>query len=323
MHRGKDYYNILGVNRGSSADEIKKAYRNQARKYHPDINPGDKKAEETFKDVQQAYEILSDPEKKKAYDMFGEAGIRGGPGGGQPGQWTGNFGGFGENINFDPSGFSGFSSFEDIFGEIFGTRSGRRHRPSRAPTKGRDVEYQIEVDFNTAIKGGTRDIKIAREYNRKNYSTETISVKIPAGIDNNTKIRVAGKGETEISSGKRGDLYLKVKVTPHPIFKRMKNNIFLDFPVTLFEAAIGSSVEVPTIDSTASLKIPAGIQTGTKLRLKGKGVLNPKTRERGDLYVNVIVTMPQNLSEDDKKKFEELSKSIKYNPRTKIEKFIR
>lgn len=321
MKGGKDYYNILGVSKSASADEIKKAFRNLARRYHPDINPGDKKSEEKFKDIQQAYEILSNPEKKKSYDMFGEAGFQGGarPGGYQT-HYSGNFGDLGENINF--GGASGFSSFEDIFGEIFGARGGgRQHSQTRRPTKGRDVEHQIEIDFNTAIKGGTRDIKIARESNGKDYSTETISVKIPSGVDNGSKIRVAGKGEPGRNSGSRGDLYLRVKVAPHPIFKRNKNDIFLDLPVTIFEAALGAEVSVPTVDSTATLKIPAGVQNGTKMRLKGKGVLNPKTRERGDQYINIVVSMPDMMTQTDKKKFEELSESIKYNPRINIERY--
>lgn len=319
MKGGKDYYNILGVSKSASGDEIKKAFRNLARKYHPDVNPGDKKAEERFKDVQQAYEILSDPEKKKSYDMFGEAGFQGRPGGYQT-HYSGNFGDLGDNINF--GGASGFSSFEDIFSEIFGARgSGRQQSHTRRPSKGRDVEHKIEIDFNTAIKGGSRDIKIARESNGKDYSTETITVKIPSGVDNGSKIRVTGKGEPGRNSGKRGDLYLKVKVASHPIFKRNKNDIFLDLPVTIFEAALGAEVKVPTIDTTANLKIPAGIQNGTKMRLKGKGVLNPKTRERGDQYINIVVSMPDTISDSDKKTFEELSESIDYNPRLKIERY--
>lgn len=321
MNGGKDYYNILGVSKNASADEIKKAFRNLARKYHPDINPGDKQAEEKFKDIQQAYEVLSDPEKKRSYDMFGEAGFQGGrPGGGYQTYYSTNFGDFGENIHF--GGASGFSGLEDIFSEIFGSRGGRREDPRRRPTKGRDVEHQIEIDFNTAIKGGTRDIKIARESNGKDLTTETISVKIPSGVDNGSKIRVGGKGEPGRHSGKRGDLYLRVKVAPHPIFKRNKYDIFLDLPITIFEAALGAEVEVPTVDSTAKLKIPAGVQNGTKMRLKGKGVLNPKTRERGDQYINILVSMPDNITETDKKKFEELSETISYNPRINIERYI-
>lgn len=321
MAKGKDYYNILGVSRNASADEIKKAFRNLARKYHPDINPGDKEAEEKFKDIQQAYEVLSNPEKKKSYDMFGETGFQGRPGGGgYQTHYSTNFGDFGENINF--GGASGFSSFEDIFSEIFGTRGGRREGPTRRPSKGRDIEHQIEIDFTTAIKGGTRDIKIARESNGKEFSTETISVKIPAGIDNGSKIRVAGKGEPGANNGSRGDLYLKVKVAPHPLFKRNNFDIFVDLPVTIFEAALGAEVKVPTIDTTATLKIPAGIQNGTKMRLKGKGVLNPKTRERGDQYINIVVSMPDTMTDSEKEKFAQLSKSISYNPRVKIERYI-
>jgi len=322
MRGGKDYYGVLGVSRNSSPDEIKKAYRNLARKYHPDINPGDKTAEDKFKDVQEAYEVLSNQEKKKAYDMFGEAGVRGGAG--NQGAWTGgNFRDFGEGVNFDSSGFSGFSGFEDIFSEIFGGRGGKRGYSTRRASKGRDVEYNIEIDFNTAINGGIRDIKISVESNGKNYESETISVKIPPGVDQGSRIRVSGKGEQGINGGPRGDLYLKVKIAPHPIFTRNKKDIYLDLPVTIFEAALGADVKVPTIDSTASIKIPAGIQNGTKLRLKGKGVLNPKTNEKGDQYVNVIISMPEKLSESEKKNFEELSGKMSYNPRTNLERYIR
>jgi DnaJ-class molecular chaperone len=318
MRGGKDYYSVLGVSRNSSTDEIKKAYRNLARKYHPDINPGDKVAEEKFKDVQQAYEVLSNKEKKKAYDMFGEAGVRGGAG--SQGSWTGNFSDLGEGINFGTSGFSGF---EDIFSEIFGARSARRGHSSRSPVRGRDIEYNIEIDFNSAINGGTRDIKIARESNGKNYQTETISVKIPPGVDQGSRIRVSAKGEPGNNGGPRGDLYLKIKIAPHPIFTRNKQDINIDLPVTIFEAALGAEVKVPTIDSTASLKIPAGIQNKTKLRLKGKGVLNHKTKERGDQYVTVIISMPEQLNESDKKIFEELSRKVIYNPRTNLERYTR
>lgn len=321
MRGDKDYYSVLGVSRNSSPDEIKKAYRNLARKYHPDINPGDKSAEDKFKDVQEAYEVLSNQEKKKAYDMFGEAGVKGGAGG--QGNWTGNFRDFGEGINFDASGFSGFSGFEDIFSEIFGGRGGKRGQSSRRPARGRDIEHNIEIDFNTAIKGGTRDLKIARESNGRNYDTETISVKIPPGVDQGSRIRVSGKGEQGLNGGPRGDLYLKIKISSHPVFSRIKKDIYMDLPITIFEAALGSEISVPTIDGTAKLKIPAGIQNGTKLRLKGKGVLNTKTNERGDHYVNIVISMPEKLTETEKEKFKELSEKMSYNPRINLDRYVR
>jgi DnaJ-class molecular chaperone with C-terminal Zn finger domain len=272
----KDYYETLGVSRNASKEEIKKAYRKLARRYHPDLNP-EKEAEEKFKEIQEAHEVLSNEEKRKNYDMFGTAGFE--PGGRTTWRtWKGQEGSP-EGFEFNFGGNSGATGFEDIFNEMFGAMGmgGKRGR------RGRDVEYEIEVDFETAIKGGVKNITITRPASG-GASTETLSVKIPPGVNNGSRVRVQGKGEPG-RTGVAGDLFLRVRVTQHPIFKREQDDIYIELPITVYEAALGAEVSVPTIDGTAVVKIPPKSQSGTKLRLKGKGSPNPKDRGRGDQYV--------------------------------------
>jgi len=329
MAKTKDYYKLLGISKTSSKDEIKKAYRKLARKYHPDHNPGDKKAEEKFKEIQEAHEVLYDDEKRKTYDMFGSAEFR--PGGRTTWRRAGEAQ-EGYEYSYNSSDFPGF---EDIFKDIFGFREGARRGRSRggsfrdifaqvnreSPRKGRDLEYQIEIDFDTAIKGGVRDISISRQ-RQDRVTTEKLSVKIPAGVNNGSKIRVQGKGETGGRGGK-GDLYLRIKVKPHPLFKRKNDDIYAEVPVTIYEAALGKNIDVPTIDGTAKVSIPKGVQSGTKLRLKGKGVPNLKTKTRGDQYVEVKIVMPEKIDEKERKKFEELAESSSYNPRSNLNKYMK
>ncbi len=326
----KDYYKILGIDKNASKDDIKKAYRKLARKYHPDHNPDDKKAEEKFKEIQEANEILSDDDKKSKYDMLRSSDYRPGgyrrPGGpygpGRPG-----------GPQYDMSG-ADISGLEDIFKDIFGsTANDGRTSKSRgdafkdifgfggkySPGSARNLEYQIEIDFETAIKGGVRDITINRQKEGK-VTTEKISVKIPAGVDNGSKIRVQGKGET--GRGKRGDLFLRIKVKPHPIYRREKDNIYMNLPITYYEAILGGKVEVPTLDGTATVTIPPGVQSGSKLRLKGKGVKNVKTKKKGNQYVVVEIVMPNKISEINKKMLEELAESDPYNPRAILKKYM-
>jgi len=314
MATNKDYYKILGVSRDASSEDIKKAYRKLARRYHPDLNPGNKEAEEKFKEIQEAYEVLSKEDKRKAYDMYGSAGF-------QPGSerttWRWSESPSEGGVRFSFGDFGGFSGFEDIFSEIFGTRETVVGRARRA----RDIEYEIEIDFETAVKGGVRDIKITRETGERKISTETISVRIPPGVDDGSRIRVPGKGE--VGRGNSGDLFLRVKVRPHPIFKRKQDDIYLELPVTFYEAALGAQINVPTIDGSATVTIPSGVQNGTKLRLKGKGVPNIKSNERGDEYVVVRIVMPEHIGENVKKKFEELAKTAPYNPRIHLEKYTK
>ncbi len=330
----KDYYKILGISKDASKEEIKKAYRNLARKYHPDHNPDNKEAEEKFKELQEAHEVLSDEEKRKTYDMFGSAEFS--PGGQTTWRRPGDPSGGSYQYTYSSQDFPGFEGiFKDIFGfggEPRARRTGGRgagnsfrdifSQGSREePIRGKDLEYQIEIDFDTAIKGGVRDITINRQ-KLNNVNTERLSVKIPPGVSTGSRIRVQGKGESG-SRGEQGDLYLKIKVKSHPLFKRRQDNIYLELPITFYEAALGKQVDVPTIDGTAQLSIPSGVQNGTKLRLKGKGVQNLKSKDRGDQYVEIKIVMPDNIDEDDKKIFEELAKNNPYDPRTKLNKYMK
>lgn len=334
MAAARDYYKILGVSKNASKEDIKKAYRSLARKYHPDLNPDDKMAEEKFKELQEAHEVLSDEEKRKTYDMFGSAEFR--PGGQTTWRRAGDPGGSSYQYTYSSKDFPGF---EDIFKDIFGFRGDPRARRGTGrgaggtfrdiftyasrekPTKGKDLEYQIEIDFNTAIKGGVRDISISRQ-KLNNVITEKLSVKIPPGVATGSKIRVQGKGESG-GRGEKGDLYLRIKVKPHPMFKRKQDDIYLELPITYYEAALGKQVDVPTIDGTAKVSIPSGVQNGTKLRLKGKGVQNVKTKVRGNQYVEIKIVMPDNIKESDKEIFEKLAESSPYDPRTKFSRYMK
>lgn len=323
----KDYYKILGVSKTATKEEIKKAYRSLARKYHPDLNPDKKDAEEKFKEVQEAHEVLSDEEKRKTYDMFGSAEFR--PGGRTTWKRADDTG---QAYEYSYSAHD-FSGFEDIFKDLFGSAGEGRPGRSTGETfrdifstvtkernaRGRDLEYQIEIDFDTAIRGGVRDLSISRQ-KQEGVVTEKLSVRIPAGVDNGSRIRVQGKGE---GGGAKGDLYLRVKVKPHPIYTRKGDDIYLEVPVTVYEAALGKKIEIPTIDGTAEMAIPPGVQSGTRLRLKGKGVTNLKTKVRGDQYIEIKIAMPDKISEDDRKVFEELETSHPYNPRAKFSRYMR
>jgi len=331
MAAARDYYQILGVSKNASKEEIKKAYRSLARKYHPDLNPDDKGTEEKFKELQEAHEVLSDEEKRKTYDMFGSAEFR--PGGQTTWKRAGDPGGGNYQYTYSSQDFPGFEGiFKDIFGfggagRGPGRGSGDAFRDIFSSTsrgkaaKGKDLEYQIEIDFDTAIKGGVRDITISRQ-KLNNVSTEKLSVKIPPGVATGSKIRVQGKGDSG-GRGDKGDLYLRIRVKPHPIFKRKQDDIYLELPVTFYEAALGKQVEVPTIDGMARVSIPSGVQNGIKLRLKGKGVQNIKSKARGDQYVVVKIVMPDNISESDKEIFEKLAESTPYDPRTKFSKYMK
>ena len=306
----KDYYKTLGVSKNATKDQMKKACRKLARENHPDLNPGNKEAEQKFKEIQEANEILSNDEKRKAYDLYGTAGFQ--PGGERTTwRWSQESPG---GLEFNVGDVGGF---EDLFGEIFGSRE----TPWRGSGRGKDIEYQVTIDFETAIRGGTRDITISKHTKDKSIITETITVKIPAGVDDGSRIRVKGKGEEGTKS--IGDLYLRVKVQPHPIFVRKRDDIYVDIPITFYEAAIGGSVAVPTIDGSATLTLPPAVQNGTKLRLKGKGVENLKTRQRGDQYVVLSILMPEKINEITKKRFEEFKSSNPYNPRIFLEKYLR
>lgn len=324
----KDYYQILGIPRGASDTEIKKAYRRLAKQYHPDVNKGDNAAEERFKDISEAYSVLSDKEKRKQYDMFGSGAFQGGFDPSQAGggfKWTSSEGPGGYRVYTSregPGGFEGFGDLGDIFGDLFGmggfTRQTGRKRPrartrSKAqagPQKGGDTYATFEVDFDEAVHGASKKMSIKR-----GEKVDNITVKIPAGVDNGSKVRIKGKGHPGAMGGEPGDLYLNIKVKPHKNFWREGSDIFVDVPISIYEAVLGGKIEVPTIDGSARMTIPAGTSSGQKFRLKGKGTEQPGKKGRGDQYAIIQVIPPDRLDSESKKLVEDLQKKAPYNPR--------
>lgn len=297
----RDYYEILGVGRNASEDEIKKAYRELAKKYHPDLHPGNKAMEARFKEINEAYEVLKDPKKREQYDRFGGAVFEPGFEGARR-AYTYPPGGA---VNLEDLGFD-FGGLEDIFGDIFG----RKARPQRGypqrPSRGEDVEYVLEVGFEQALHGAEVRLTI---------NGEKITVKIPAGVKDGSRVRVAGKGKGGVLGGPPGDLYIVTKVKAHPYFSREDDDIYLDVPITITEAALGTKVHIPTIDGKTLLVIPPGTQSGQRLRLKGKGALHIKDKGRGDQYVIIKIITPKDLDEKSKGLLQEFQRLNPYDPR--------
>lgn len=294
----EDYYHMLGVTRGASKDEIKKAFKKLARKYHPDMNPGDKEAEKKFKQISQAYDVLSDDEKRKKYDRFGAqfesyAHAGQGPAGGPAG------GGFqGGPFQY---GTGRAEDMEDIFGDLFSNLGGfapggRRGR--RAGRPGHDIEASIELDFAEAALGCEKRISLG--------AGRTFTVRVPPGAKTGSRLRVSGKGEPGSGPFPPGDLYVTVIVKKHPYFTRDLNDVVLEVPISLHEAIAGGKIRVPTLDGSVDVKIPKGASSGTKLRLRGKGIADPKTRAKGDEYIVLKIELPPTLSEDDVHQLEEI-----------------
>ncbi len=333
----KDYYAVLGLQKGASIQEVKKAYKKLARKYHPDLNPGDKQAEEKFKEISEAYAVLSDPKKKEQYDKYGFVGE----------------GDFGSNFNYQQYQNINFEDFSDIFSDLFGggkVKSDFSH--SNAPQKGEDIQYSMRISFMDAVHGLTTKIRVNRskpcdvcngtgriplstpqicprcrgtgkesggfaffhvekpcslcggtgkitftrcsKCNGKGRLpfTETISVRIPAGVDNGSKVRVPKKGEAGINGGPPGDLYIVTVVEEHPYFKRQGDNIYLKLPVTFSEAALGAKIKIPTIYGSSTVKIPPQTQCGQKIRVRGKGVKSRLTGKNGDMFLEIEIKTP-------------------------------
>ena len=358
----RDYYEVLGVSKTATDAEIKSAFRKLAKKYHPDVSK-EPDAEEKFKECQEAYAVLSDPQKRRQYDQFGHAAFQGGAGG------AGGFGGFSTNFDFGDMS----DIFDDILGGLggFGSfRSSNSRRSANGPRKGNDVLYRMTIDFEEAVFGTKKDINIdvidnCEECNGKggfNSKTctecrgsgtitqeqrtilgsfltkttcpycngtgetfekkctkckgkgkikknKTIEVNIPAGIDSENRLRVAGKGEAGINGGNPGDLYIEFTVKEHEFYKREEDDIYVSLPLTISEATLGCKKEVPTPYGNINLTIPAGTQSNDKLRIKGKGVTNVSTKKKGDFYVIANVIIPEKLTRDQKKLFEELNKT--------------
>jgi curved DNA-binding protein len=286
----EDYYSVLGVERNDDATKIKKAYRKLAQKYHPDKNPDDKSAEEKFKKITEAYAVLSDTEKRQQYDQYGDSGFH------QRYSQEDIF----RNMNVGDifGGFGGGRGGEDIFSQLFGGGGARTHR---APTKGQDYSMQITIPFRLAIQGGER--RIDYQHGSK---VEQIKVRIPAGIEPGSKLRIAGKGGDNPAGGAPGDLYLQIKIDSDPTFTRDGRDLLVKVTIPYSEICLGTSVEVPTLDTPKRIKIPAGMQPGQKIRLKGYGVAASGKKPAGDLYAVIEVVVPAKLTPEQKEVLEQL-----------------
>ncbi|MHC5022975.1 MAG: DnaJ C-terminal domain-containing protein [Planctomycetota bacterium] len=312
MSQPEDYYKTLGVKRDATPDEIRQAYRMLARTYHPDVNKSPE-AEQRFNEVTEAYEVLSDEEKRGAYDRFGHAGVGAAHGAGGPGgPWRYASGGDMGDVDLG-------SIFEQMFGGrggspfgagMGGPGSGPGVGPARARSqRGQDVQHRVGVTFMTAAQGGTEHVRVSA-----GGRVHDIDVKIPPGIEPGAKLRVKGKGGAGSGGGAAGDLIITVEVGAHPYFRREGLDLYLDVPITLAEAATGTSVDVPLLDGSAGLKIPPGSSSGQKLRLRDKGVAGTGSK-RGDFYAVVQIVAPEHLSERGRELIDELANELE-NPRT-------
>ncbi|HWQ36655.1 MAG TPA: DnaJ C-terminal domain-containing protein [Blastocatellia bacterium] len=333
--RFRDYYEVLGVARAASEDEIKKAYRKLARKYHPDVNPNDKEAEEKFKEISEAYEVLSDPEKRQRYDQLG-ANWKAGSDFTPPPGWENvrvEYGDFGDL--FGGMGGRGAGGFSDFFESLFGGRRGARGGAGFA-MRGQDIEAAIELTLEEAHRGTTRTITLPTTVpcptcqgsgiqNSKPCPTcrgagvvpqpKTLDVNIPAGVREGSVIRLAGQGEAGTRNAPPGDLLLRVRLAPHRLFTVTgEGDIQLDLPVAPWEAALGAKVSVPTLDGSVEMTIPAGAQGGRRLRLRGQG-LNRRGGGRGDEYVRLKIVIPPNPTDSERQLFEKLAAESRFNPR--------
>ncbi len=352
----KDYYEILGVSKNATQDEIKKAFRKLARKYHPDLNPGDKTAEQKFKEINEAYSVIGDEKKRGEYDQFGKSPFEG--------AWY-------EGARPDFTEAFEFGGFGDVFSDLFG--AGRRYEPF--PRKGADMLMGIELTLEEAFTGVTRPITLTREIpcrachgtgaesyqtcdkckgagklqmskgffrmsqtctacggtGRKvtsvckscngrgiNLHSETIKAKIPAGVDTGSIVKLKGMGGAGEAGGPAGDLRIEVTVKPHPLFTRKENDLYLDVPITFGEAALGAKIEVPTIDGIAVMTIPPGTQGGQKFKLSGKGFPSPKTGARGSQYVVIKIAVPKDIPNRAKEAIKEVEALYKESPRKDI-----
>jgi molecular chaperone DnaJ len=364
---GQDYYEALGLKRKASTDEVRKAYKKLARKYHPDVNPGDHSAEERFKQIQEAYNVLSDPKKKRNYDQYGVATDQV-PGGGM----GFDFGGF----DFNDAGVGGGGGFRDIFGDLFsrfGGGHGGDHTPR--PQRGNDLEYAVEISFWESIRGAQRKLQVShfdsckkcrgagsvgspsacnqcggsgtvsRQTGPLRFNvtcpvcqgigrirtvcrhcqgegrvprSETIEVRIPAGVGDGSRVRVPGKGNAGLHGGPAGDLYIITRAQPHEFFEREGDNIHTVVPITPSEAALGAEIDVPTIDGRSRLKVRPGTQSGQRFRLRDKGVKSIRTGERGDQYVEVRLVLPKVLDEKQKEILQDFDKLNREDPRAEV-----
>ncbi len=353
----RDYYEVLGIQRSAAPEEIKKAYRRLALKFHPDRNPGDREAEEKFKEAAEAYSVLIDPQKRGVYDRFGHDGLRG--------EGFSGFSGFNSTI---------FSDFEDILGNFFnfgfeGFFGGRQQRRESYPRRGRDLALELEISLEEAAFGGEKEININRfelcpvcsgskmqpgtnmetcshcqgrgtiRYQQgffaisrtcshcegsgqripfpckecrgtgRKKKKKSLTIKIPPGVDDGTKLRLEGEGEAGDKDAEKGDLYVITRVKKHKFFERDDNNLYCEISISFVKAALGTTIEIPTLEGSEILKIPEGTQPGEIIRLKGKGIKDLYSRHKGDLFIKVIVNTPKNLSKNQKNYLKQFAES--------------
>ena len=314
MTRNRDYYQILGVSRSASLDEIKRAYRKLAKKYHPDRNQDDPSAEQKFKEVQEAYATLSHPDKRAEYDQFGEVGVghwSTRPQGQKVYQWGGGSTIEMEDLEDLMSAFGGGGGRRaNVFDQFFDRR--RTRTPPRAAKRGADEERQVTLTFDQAVHGCTMTVRLRTG---RKASTETLEVQIPAGVEPDQKIRLRGKGHPGQNGGPPGDMLLIASIKPHPFFVRQGADIYLDVPISVPEAVLGTKIEVPSIDGRATVTIPAGTSGGAKLRLKGRGIAHRGKTDRGDQYIVVRIVAPDDLTDEQRAHFEQLRKLERSAPR--------
>ena len=367
----RDYYAVLGLKRGAADSDLKRAYRKLARKYHPDVNPGDKAAETKFKEITEAYEVLHDPEKRRQYDQFGPDGFRaaGPQAGGQPG--GPGFGGF----DFSRMGFETGAGGDlgDILSDLFGGQA-RRETTASSVLKGEDLHYSLDINFEDAVKGVSTEItlqkrlacsvcqgsgakpgslletcpecggsgrhamgpfrrsvgpcprcqgngKISRDRctacggQGASFGTERIGVKIPAGVDTGSRIRLAGKGEPGRNGGSPGDLFIVTRVRPHPVLDRKGDNLQVEVSITITEAALGARIDVPTVDGMTTMRVPPETSSGQVFRLRGKGVPHLKSGGQGDEFVTVKIVAPRNLDARSQELLREFARLNPSDPR--------
>jgi curved DNA-binding protein len=313
----RDYYQTLGVARDAPADDIKKAYRKLARKYHPDVSK-EKGAEEKFKEVAEAYEVLKDPEKRAAYDQMGFY---------QPGQdfrpppdWGERFGSAGVHAFED---IGDIDLFDLLSGLGLGRGAGGGRRAAEFHRPGQDYEVTMHAGIEDLNRGAEVEIPLSATEmapdGRLRRSTRNIRVRIPKGATAGQRLRVPGKGGAGMGGGPAGDLYINIQLRPHDLFKVSGHDLYLEVPVTPWEAALGATVEVPTLEGKVSLKVPPGSRAGQKLRVRGKGLPRPKAAEPGDLYAVLQIVTPSVLSEREKELYRQLAEASSFNPRAHFE----
>jgi curved DNA-binding protein len=327
----QDYYDVLGVARTASQEEIQKAYRKLARTYHPDINK-EPEAEEKFKQINEAYEVLKDPQKRKKYDALGPNWQTGQDFTPPPGWEEAQFE-FrrypGATSGFDFGGFRGSGGFSDFFEMLFGgglAGGARRPGMNRSEAgdaggwsmRGQDMEADLTISLEEAYRGASKTLTLqtteADPDGTPQRRTKQLAVTIPAGVTEGTQIRLAGQGQAGIGTGAAGDLFLRVRIAPHPVFQVSGRDLLVDVPITPWEAALGAKVDVPTLDGVVKMTIPPGAQSGQRFRLRGKGF--PQERgERGDLYATVHIVVPKTLTADEQALFQQLAQRSSFNPR--------